>query len=377
MSSRFEYSSSEWGGPAARRNFRFSLWRLVRGLIVPPKGQRILPTVAGYSLILIAIGLGMAAYNAASNVLFIALSLLLASLVTSGILSWINFYGTCWRILADPPFRAGEECYIRIEVKNTKKRIPTYALTFLVEAQESRFKVFLKLGRRLDPQETIQLDCVFTPRSRGLETVEIVGVTSQFPFGFLRKTLGGRCSKTFLIWPRRIPYRLQNPAAALADLHGRSSNKPGDGSEFINLRAYRHGDSYRQVHWKASARLRTLVVQQLAAEDQPGYFLSLQTGRKRWKDAEQFEKFCSFVSSLAEDLYHGDQLHGAQINAEPVLRISRRSEFQIFQDRLATLERIEDGLSDGNLVDKNVVTFAPDEVDGIHAYISGQKAATA
>lgn len=377
MSSHFEYSSSEWSGPAARRYFRFSLWRIFRALIVPPKGQRILPTVAGYSLILIAIGLGMAAYNASSNILFIALSLLLASLVTSGILSWINFHGTCWRILADPPFRAGEECHIRIEVRNTKKRIPTYALTFLVEAQPSRIKAYLKLGKRLDPQETIQLDYLFTPRTRGEERVAIVGVTSQFPFGFLRKTLGGRCSQKFLIWPQRIPYRLQHSAAALANLNGRALNKPGHGSEFINLRAYRHGDSYRQVHWKASARLRSLVVQQYAAENQPGFILALQTERKRWAEVEQFEKFCSFVSSLAEDLYQADQFHGVQINGEPLLRIVRRSDFELFQDRLATLKRISEDLRDVTLVDRNVVTFEPGQMGGIHAYIGGQKAATA
>lgn len=346
-------------------------------MIVPPKGQRILPTLTGYVLIMIAIGMGMAAYQAASNVLFIALSLLLASLVTSGILSWINFHGICWRILVDPPIRAGEECHVRIELKNTKKRIPTYALTVQVEARRSRIKAFLRLGQRLEPGGTVHLDFAFTPRSRGKETIAVGGVISQFPFGFLRKSLAGRCETELIVWPQRIPYRFQHGGAALTHLYGRPLSKPGHGSEFINLRAYRHGDSHRQVHWKASARLQTLVVQQYAAESHPGFVFSIQTSQDQWANDEQFEKLCSFVSSLAEDLFQLEQFHGVRINDEPLQRIGRLADLQIFQDRLATLSRINDDGPDSNLPGRSVVTFEPAQATGIHAYIGGQKAATA
>lgn len=371
----FQYSSSEWSGPGASRRSRFSFFGLLRSLIIPPKGQRILPTLTGYILIVIAIGLGMAAYNAASNILFIALALLLASLITSGILSWINFYGVCWRIQVDPPFRVGEECHVRIEVRNTKKFLPTYALTLLVEARRSRVKAFMKLGQRLDAQGTLQLDFAFTPQARGEETVAISGVISQFPFGFLRKTLGGKCSADLIIWPRRIGYRFQHSGAANVQLYGRALSKPGHGSDFINLRAYRHGDSHRQVHWKASARLRNLVVQQFAAENHPGFIFSVQTPRERWPDDEQFEKLCSFISSLAEDLFQNEQFHGARINQEPPQRIARRADLELFQDRLAMLERVEEDPLEAASTGSSVITFEPSP-EGIHAYVGNQKAAT-
>src|SRR5690606_8198049 len=181
----------------------------------------------GYVLIVIAIGLGMAAYNAASNILFIALSLLLASLITSGILSWINFHGVCWRILIDPPFRAGEECHVRIELKDTKLRLPSYALTVLVEGRRERLKQALQLGQRLEPQGTARLDFSFTPHARGRETIAVVGVISHFPFGFLRKTLAGNCETEMIIWPKRIGYRFHETGSASSQWNGRTLLKPG------------------------------------------------------------------------------------------------------------------------------------------------------
>lgn len=374
-----KYSSSEWKGPGSVPHWRigFRLFPFLKSFIVPPKGQRILPTVTGYVLILMAIALGMAAYNSASNILFIALSLLLASLLVSGILSWVNFHGVCWRIVAPPHCRAGEECHVRIEVKNTKTMLPSYALNFVVEAQRSKARHVLRLGQRLEPQGVVKLDFTFTPEWRGRETIKIQGVISQFPFGFLRKTLAGGEPEEMVVWPRRVGYRLLHPGGATAELSGRSLAKIGHGSEFINLRAYRQGDSHRQIHWKASARLRNLVVQQFAAENQAGFILSVQTSTASWPDEEQFEHFCSFVSSLAEDLFRLERLRGARVNAEPHRRISRGTDLEFFQNQLSILDRLPSQETGFTPPGDSVITFEPTSGTGINAYVGGQKAATA
>jgi uncharacterized protein (DUF58 family) len=337
----------------------------------------VLPTVSGYVLIIMAIGLGMAAYNSASNILFIALSVLLASLIVSGILSWLNFQGICWRMLVDPPFRAGEECHVRVEVRNTKKFLPTYALSLNMLAQPSGVKTVLRLEQRLEPRGTVQLDFSFVPQQRGVETIRVQGVSSQFPFGFLRKTLGGGRPIELTVWPRRTSYRFKHDGTATPCLNGRPLAKPGSGSEFINLRAYRQGDSHRQVHWKASARLKNLVVQQFAAENHSGFLFSLQSYQHLWPDEVQFEHLCSFVSSLAEDLFRQERLHGVQINGGLQKRISRRSDLDYFQDQLATLQRVEVDGGGVDLSTPGAVTFEADPVTGINAYVRGQKAATA
>lgn len=378
MRPRFKYSSSEWRGPgASAADSRRTLGGLLRSMIFPPRGQRILPTLTGYTLIIMAIGMGMAAYNASSNILFIALSLLLSSLIVSGILSWLNFRGICWRILADPPFRVGEECHVRIEVRNNKRYLPSYALWFQVEAQQARKRQVIPLGKRLEPQGVVQLDFSFVPEQRGREKIRLTGVISHFPFGFLRKTLPGGAPEELIVWPRRVAYRFSHAGAALLHFSGTVINRAGNGSEVINLRDYRHGDSHRQIHWKASARLQTLVVQQFGSEHQAGFILEVQAGAALWHKNEQFERLCSFVSTLADDLYRVDRLHGVRVNGGAYHKIGRRSDVDFFQDQLATLERVSEDrpvpVRDG----RNVVTFEPNPISGIVAYVGGQKAATA
>src|SRR4051812_33921469 len=62
------------GAPDARRPFTWQglLWRLV----FPKRRHRIALTIPGLFLMALALGIGTAAYNTASNILFITLSLL-------------------------------------------------------------------------------------------------------------------------------------------------------------------------------------------------------------------------------------------------------------------------------------------------------------
>src|SRR5215218_6766613 len=93
------------GGRAVRTPFTWSglLW----SLIFPRRRERIKATTAGVLLVALSMGIGMAAYNAANNILFITLSLLLACLVLSGVLSWINFRRIAWKLQLLPPLRVG------------------------------------------------------------------------------------------------------------------------------------------------------------------------------------------------------------------------------------------------------------------------------
>src|SRR5690606_5016601 len=85
--------SLDWSGPGARASERRELtWnRVLWALVFPKKRHRIALTLPGVFLMVLAMGIGTAAYNTASNILFITLSLLLACLLLSGLLSWFNF----------------------------------------------------------------------------------------------------------------------------------------------------------------------------------------------------------------------------------------------------------------------------------------------
>jgi uncharacterized protein (DUF58 family) len=62
---------------------------------------------------------------------------------------------------------------------------------------------------------------------------------------------------------RRIPFGTRVPTTTLGP---HRVNRAGDGAEFHALRAYQAGDAFRSVNWKASARSRSLMVNQRVHE---------------------------------------------------------------------------------------------------------------
>ena len=90
-------------------------------------------TLTGWCLIIVSFGLGLAAYNTSSNILFLTLSLLLSSLVLSGILSWFNFRKLQWQLRAPAHLKAGEVGMAEVDLVNEKVFLPSMAICFRVE----------------------------------------------------------------------------------------------------------------------------------------------------------------------------------------------------------------------------------------------------
>ena len=332
----------EWQGivgSARRRWWSQFTWReLLWGLLLPEKRQRILPTVPGLVLLVMMLAIGMAAYNTGNNILFITLALLLSSLVLSGVLAWLNFSGTEWRLVAVPPFRVGQEAEAIVELRNRKKLLPTYALWFDIEARTAGAEARLYLRNRLEVGGTGRLVWTFRPTRRGRETLLLSGVGSLFPFGFLRKTMGATVRREARVWPARVACSFTGAAAARFQMESKEVAKPGGGSDLLGLRRYRAGDSYRSIHWKASARMRQLLVRQNATEGAETFALWLETTETLWARPEQFELLCRLAGTLAEDLFRIGRLDSVAVDNEPPLLVRRIRDVETWLDRLAVLE---------------------------------------
>lgn len=363
----------DWADPGyfASSNQAVNVARVVWHLFVNPKGHKTVPTKSGIVLMLLMGGLGSAAYNTASNILFLTVALLAACLVLSGLMSWLNFKGTRWRLLPPNHLRAKEVAPIRVEVENQKKVLPTLSLWFHVQALEAEAKSRLPLEERLDPGEHTELEWLFTPKTRGEETIEITGLQSQFPFGFLRKTIGQSIRRDVLIWPARIPYLFQPRAGVRAHREGITAKVAGSGTELINLRNYRPGDPPRNMHWKASARLGRMLIREMSEEQRESYLLFIETPSTTWKDGPQFEKLCSLVASLAEDLYTHNRLYGAAINDGEIRHIQKVSDLHALLDELTRLTPVEGYTPVEELTGATTVTFVPAELDRVAILVGG------
>ena len=312
--------------------------RVIIQLVRPPRGHRTVPTRTGMMLILVTIGVGTAAFNSGQNILYLALAMLLSTLLVSGLLSWFNFKGCRWRLETGRHFRAGQPSPVYLDLENTKRRLPSYSLTFRLGAARGAIRQFLSLDQRLDPGGSLRLQWDFTPSARGRETLSIEGLVSRYPFGFLRKTITDSFSREVIVWPGRIPYQFSADRAGRRWLYGMHRRR-GDGVELVNLRGYRSGDPLRRIHWKASARLGSLQVRETEQEHHQAFSLWIDPSSSLWLDAQQFELMCSFAATLAEDLFQRDQLRSACIAGQAAIAVGSIEDLYHFLDAIGQLER--------------------------------------
>jgi uncharacterized protein (DUF58 family) len=364
-------------GRARNNRWRAFMWSLV----YPYRGNRLLLTLPGGIVIAVVIGLGLAAYNTANNILFIALSLLLACLVFSGLLSWLNLKNLSWRLRVQPPLRAGRDHPVLIELNNGKQVLPTYGLWFEINATGEKRPVRLSLRERLDAQGATFLEWTLRPAARGRLAVELLGVGSLFPFGFLKKLIGSELKRELLVWPAPVEYQRFALASWHQPGHVDRASRAGQGGDLFALRTYARGDSHRLVHWKASARLQKLMVRQHAAETQTGFSLWLRTSAGEWSRPEQFELMCSLAATMAEDLFRGGRLVSVAVDDEAPLPVRRAHDLECFLDRVAlvkpTVQSFQSPAAAPSVRRANVLTFAPDGARGVLAYVDGEKAASA
>lgn len=370
----------DWADPGyfyKRASRAENVRRLLMSLVMPPDTPTTAPTTAGWVLIMLSMGIGMAAYNTSSNILFMTLAILLSSLILSGVLSVLNFRGLQWRMHLPVHFRAGEPARLQIEVENHKKVLPTYSIGFRPKADSERELDPVFLESRLEPGGRAMLDWLFTPERRGLARVEVSGVESQYPFGFLRKTMGGRMRREVRVWPARVEYTAQWPAGKSLHQQGSLLRRSGTGADLLGLRDYRAGDPPRAMHWKASARAGRLLVRELADEMHSGFILHVETDAAMWKGREGFEAMCAVAGTLAEDFFRENRLLGVAFDDQPLHPVKRISDLHRFLDRLAVLEPGRAGTGEKREpLGRYVVRFRPVGKEGVTLHLGGNEIGT-
>lgn len=374
-----------WQGPwALARSRRERRWRsLLWALIYPPRGHRIGPTLPGVLLIAVSLGIGAAAYNTANNILFITLSLLLSCLILSGVLSWLNLRDVAWRLQYAGPWRVGQTQPVALELRNGKATLPTYGLWFDLSAGEAKTERRF-LEQRLDAGADTRLEWPVKAARRGRMAIRLESIGSLFPFGFLRKSLASELGAEVLVWPAVIEYRGQGDGSAWRAARSEGHiNRPGQGADLLALRRYAPGDSPRQVHWKASARLRHLMVRQFSAEGMDGFTLQMDTDADRWARPEQFELALSLAATLAEDLFRLERLKAVAIDGEPPQVVRRLRDVEFFLDRLAELQVREPArgsrapMPATGATTRRLLTLEPQGPRGVAAMLDGKIKATA
>jgi uncharacterized protein (DUF58 family) len=305
--------------------------------ILPKQLQKTKLTLTGWMLIIVALGIGTAAYNTSSNILFMTLSLLLSSLVLSGILSLINFSKLSWVLKAPEHLQVGEVGMAEVALKNGKRIFPSMSIVYQVSSSADASGQRLYMKHAVSAGDSASLEWTFVPERRGRFNIHLDGVESKFPFGFLLKGIGETTEACVWVWPARVEYTFSPLADGRRFQTGVSRSKAGSGSDLLNLRSYERGDPPRLIHWKATARMNRLMIRQLAQEGESGFHLWADLTASVWS-AEQIETLCSAACALAEDLFQAGRLQTVRVGSGDSISVRGLREMHDFYDQLAKLE---------------------------------------
>jgi len=272
-------------------------------------------TREGWFLMALIFAVGIAAINTGNNLMYLVLAVMLGAVVASGVLSeesvrrlWLE------RSLPAEVWVSGE-FKIYYSLKNRRKRLPVYGVKVSesdIESVTEAFFPYLPPGLRSSGEST----CV--ARKRGVLKLSEVKLMTRFPFGFFEKFRLIKLPDELIVFPRPADVDMadfKEGAKGTSDAVG----PVGDGADLAALRPYVEGDGLRRIHWKASARSRTLVAKVTRSESYPTVSIILDTaGYTPGADEDALERAVSETAGYAEKLIEADYMVGLRTSAGEV-----------------------------------------------------------
>ncbi|MBN8511097.1 MAG: DUF58 domain-containing protein [Burkholderiales bacterium] len=226
-------------------------------------GQRniyILPTRGGLVFAATLLIMLLASINYQLNLGYVLTFLLAGAGLVSIQLTHGTLRGLTLRLKPPAPVFAGEAAALEVVLSSPGGTRHGVGLHFHDRQQEQRnawcdVPALGQAGARL----------AIVPARRGRHEVPALVVETRFPFGLFRAWSIWRPASEVLAWPAPERPTPPLPTARAAGSELRQARR-GSGAELDGVRAWRRGDSLRQVVWKKAARTGELVSRETAAE---------------------------------------------------------------------------------------------------------------
>jgi uncharacterized protein (DUF58 family) len=251
----------------APKSFRVALgWKRHAG----NSARKLTFTREGRIVVILAVGIGVAAVNTGNNLLYLLLGWLLSFIIASGVLSEMTMRNL--RITRTPPVTviAGQPFVMQLTIHNDKPRRASYSIQIedLVEGRPvDKRCYFLKIPAGKSQSASYR----HSFSRRGVYSITGMRVSTTFPFGLFRKSRDVSGATEVTVYPPRVA--VAQHIAAVTAIGEAMSQRTGRNGEFFGLREHRLGDDRRNVHWRSSARSGRLLVREY--EDQRARRISL------------------------------------------------------------------------------------------------------
>ena len=267
-------------------------------------------TREGWIYILGIFLVAMAALNTGNNLLFLVLASLIGIILMSGILSSITLSGVEMRLELPEHIFAGQPVRSVVELQNEKYSLPSFSLR--VEGARSKNSATTAMLETpvyfpyLPKHDTVRQSVPMTFLRRGIYRQEAFRIITRFPFGFLQKARRVDLKSEALVYPSVEP--TEDFFEVLPGMQGAlESLTKGRGQDLYALRDYVPRDSSRHVHWKATARLGSLMVREFTQEEDCRVVVVLDPhsadGLSPTDASERFERAVSICAALSWHFY--------------------------------------------------------------------------
>jgi uncharacterized protein (DUF58 family) len=252
-------------------------------------------TKIGTSYLVFTIVIAIAALNTGNNALYIGVSLMLGSLLLSGIASKGGLKHLEIEVGAMDEVWAKRPAHGLLRLRN-RSRIWNVRDVVITAAELAEPIVIPIIQRRGE----IEVVATFLFRRRGLVHLTAFDSYTRYPFGFFLKKRKLRLEGEVVVFPRLTSDETREKFRALTGDQS-TANRPGIGSEIHSFREYVPGDSLRHVAWKKSASLGRWIMKQTDLDAARAVHVVVDTYKPAGVTDDAFEEMISDAATFIHD----------------------------------------------------------------------------
>ena len=225
---------------------------------------------AGMLFSILAMLVTLLALSSGNNLLYLLVSVLLATGIFSLFASRLILSRIDVRLRHPSGVRTGEEAIFDLTIRNRRGFFPVISQSInLVESRPgSRKSQLLTLGYLpiLPGRTEAEVSIGRRFRRRGLYRFSALRLETRFPFGILEHRRRMAIDGELIVYP--APRPLADFIELLPLDYGREeSRQKGSGSDLYGIRQSLRTDHHQRVDWKATARTGQLMVREHARDD--------------------------------------------------------------------------------------------------------------
>lgn len=328
--------------------------------------NRVMLPREGMMYLLIMVVAFVASLIGRSNMLMLVFSIMAGPFIVNG---WVTF--SLLRrnhVRRTLPARAmcGETISVEVSLKNRKLWFSSWLMMVRDRVGRSTDGGFLGTSAEIGMEPTVLFASVkpgaertacyqLRLNRRGRYLFGPLEVSTRFPLGLVERGFITDEHGEMLVYPQIgiLSSRWHQESQLAAEMVERQQTRKGMfEDDFHHLRSFRSGDSPREVHWRTSARMNELMVQEFHQSRDQGLIVVLdlwQPDRPSEADIERVELAVSFTATICLD--HLRQTRGVEqvlsICGKKTTNLRYTTIGQAVESLLDTLSLVEGGSAGG------------------------------